>query len=173
MKSRALTKRSKCKCYTKNGEITWPLTRAQPRSIYGRRQTFRFLKLLETILIRIVLGEKVHIVKITTTTTKKSVLFVRLTLTEFHARRYEINTLTMFNPTIATWDCFFLKSPYNFRKDSSKGLLEGIEWRICNYATHITIPLADSAKQNNRRTATCHRQTSFQCMQSCKVCHVT
>ena len=28
MKSRALTKRGNCKCYTKNGEITWPLTRA-------------------------------------------------------------------------------------------------------------------------------------------------
>ena len=166
MKSRALTKRSNCKCYTKNGEITWPLTRAQPHSIYGRRQTFRFLKLLETILILNVLGEKVHIVKITTTTKKKYVPFVRLTLTEFHARRYEINTLTMFNPAIATWDC------YNFREDSSKELLEGIELRICNYATHITIPLTDSAKQNNRRTAT-YRQTSFQCMQSYKVCHVT
>ena len=69
---------------------------------YGRHQTFRFLKLLETILIRNVLGEIVQVVKITTTTKKKSVSFLRLTLTEFHARRYEINTLTMFTATIAT-----------------------------------------------------------------------
>ena len=48
MKSRALTKRSKCKCYTnvnvtlKTGEQRRPLTEAQPNANYGRRQTFTY-----------------------------------------------------------------------------------------------------------------------------------
>lgn len=92
MKSTALSKRRNCKW---GNNVT-------PNTSTGRRQTFRFLKLLETILIRNVLGEKFHIVKITTTTKEKSVPFVRLTFTEFHARSYEINTLTVFKPTIAT-----------------------------------------------------------------------
>ena len=48
MKSRALTKRSKCKCYTKNRRKTWPLTEAQPNANYGRRQTFNYCSCLDT-----------------------------------------------------------------------------------------------------------------------------
>ena len=48
MKSRALTKRNKCKCYTKNGGKTRHLTEAYKNAIYCRRQTVdkRWIKLL-------------------------------------------------------------------------------------------------------------------------------
>ena len=38
MKSRALTKRSKCKCYTKNGRKNVTSFQVQPNANYGRRQ---------------------------------------------------------------------------------------------------------------------------------------
>ena len=69
------------------------------------------------------------------------------------------NELTIFNPTIPTWDCVSLRvhrtSQTIPRKDLQKEMNEEFE------LITVTISLAATAKR--KQLSNCHRQTSFQC----------
>ena len=77
----------------------------------------------------------------------------------FMQRFMRFNELTIFHPTIPTWDCVSSRvhrtSQKIPRKDLQKEMNEEFE------LITVTISLAATAKR--KQLSNCHRQTSFQC----------
>ena len=74
-------------------------------------------------------------------------------------RFMRFNELTIFNPTIPTWDCVSLRVHRTSQKISQKDLQKEMneEFELIT----VTISLAATAKR--KQLSNCHRQTSFQC----------